>query len=304
MMDFLVWLSTANRQPSTVLGMHFEERYYRSRDGLSLYYRDYAGDPAKTPVLYLPGLTRNSKDFARTASHLAPDRRVICPDQRGRGRSQYDVNWFNYHPGMYVDDMWMLLRELKLDRIILVGTSLGGVMAMMMASMRPQSILGVVLNDVGPELEVIGSRRIQSYVGRVHATANWEEAKAQVIEMFSSVYPDLTDERWLEFTHNTFREGADGRIQLDYDPKIGDLMRLLPFGLMPPVWYVYSALQSIPTLAIRGELSDLLSVRIFDRMQREKPDLVRLSVPNRGHAPLLHEPMVQDALDAFLAQLP
>jgi pimeloyl-ACP methyl ester carboxylesterase len=282
----------------------FEEKYFRSRDGLALYCRDYAGDPNKVPVLCLPGLTRNSKDFERSANHIAPRRRVICADQRGRGKSQYDANWLNYHPGVYVDDMWLLLREIAIERVIVVGTSLGGVMAMLMASMRPQQLAGVVLNDVGPELEVIGSQRIQSYVGRKQDVATWEEATQHVKDTFGEVYPDLTDERWREFARNSFREDAAGRIRLDYDPKIADLMRLLPFGVMPPMWYAYASLQSIPTLAIRGELSDLLSQRVFDRMQREKPDLVRLSVPNRGHAPMLHEPFVQSALDDFLARLP
>lgn len=282
----------------------FEEKYFRSRDGLALYCRDYAGNPDKAPVLYLPGLTRNSKDFERSAAHIAPARRVICMDQRGRGRSQYDFNWLNYHPGMYVDDVWMLLRELGLERVVVIGTSLGGVMAMLMASMRPRQLAGVVLNDVGPELEVIGARRIQSYIGRVQSVASWDEATAHVKETFRGVYPDLSDERWREFTRNSFREEADGRIRLDYDSKIADLMRLLPFGVMPPMWYAYAALRSIPTLAIRGELSDLLSARVFERMEREKPDLVRLSVPNRGHAPLLHEPLCQSVIDTFLAGLP
>lgn len=282
----------------------FEEKYFRSRDGLALYYRDYAGDPRKTPVLYLPGLTRNSKDFERSAEHIAPTRRVICADQRGRGRSQYDPNWLNYHPGVYVDDMWVLLRTLGIERVIVIGTSLGGIMAMIMASLRPQQLVGVVLNDVGPELEIIGSRRIQSYVGKVNEVASWEEATAHAKETFGNVYPDLTEERWREFARNTFREDADGRIRLDYDPRIAELMRLLPFGAMPPIWYAYAGLYAIPTLAIRGELSDLLSARVFDLMQREKPDLIRLSVPNRGHAPLLHEPLCQRAIDEFLERLP
>lgn len=282
----------------------FEEKYFRSRDGLTLYCRDFPGDPGKTPVLYLPGLTRNSKDFERSATHIAPNRRVICMDQRGRGCSQYDPNWLNYHPGMYVDDTWVLLRELGVDRVIVVGTSLGGVMAMIMASMRAHQLAGVVLNDVGPELEVIGSQRIQSYIGRVQAVANWDEATAHVKATFNAVYPDLSDERWREFTRNSFREEPGGRIRLDYDSKIADLMRLLPFGVMPPMWYAYAALQFVPTLAIRGELSDLLSQRVFDRMQREKPDLERLAVPNRGHAPLLHEPLCEAAIDRFLARLP
>jgi pimeloyl-ACP methyl ester carboxylesterase len=282
----------------------FEEKYFRSRDGLKLYYRDYAGDPARTPVLYLPGLTRNSSDFDRGATHIAPGRRVISTDQRGRGRSQYDLNWLNYHPGMYVDDMQLLLREVGIERVIVVGTSLGGIMAMVMASMRPQQLAGVVMNDVGPELEIIGSRRIQNYVGRVHDIASWDEAVAHVKQNFSGVYPDLTDARWREFARNSFEDGANGRVRYAYDPKIADLMRLLPFGAMPPMWYAYASLRSIPTLAIRGELSDLLSPQVFERMRRENPDLRQLSVPNRGHAPLLHEPQCQEAIDRFLAEIP
>jgi pimeloyl-ACP methyl ester carboxylesterase len=281
----------------------FAEKYFRSRDGLKLYYRDYAGDPAKAPVMYLPGLTRNSSDFDRGATHIAPGRRVISADQRGRGRSQHDANWLNYHPGMYVDDMWILLRELGIDRVVVVGTSLGGIMAMVMASMRPQQLAGVVLNDVGPELEIIGSRRIQSYVGATHDISSWEKAVAHVKQNFSSVYPDLTDDRWLEFARNSFEDAPGGGVRYAYDARIADLLRLLPYGAVPPMWYAYSALRSIPTLAIRGALSDLLSPQVFERMRREKPDLQQLTVANRGHAPLLHEPQCQEAIDRFLASL-
>jgi pimeloyl-ACP methyl ester carboxylesterase len=281
----------------------FNEKYYRSRDGLQLYYREYSGDAAKAPVVYLPGLTRNSRDFERSAAHIAPTRTVICPDLRGRGRSQYDINWLNYHPGMYVDDLWMLLRELGLSRVIVIGTSLGGVIAMTMAMMRPQQLVGVVLNDIGPELEIVGSRRIQSYVGKSQSVSTWDEAVEHVKRTFASVYPDLSDARWREFTRNSYREDSDGRVHLDYDAKIADLMRLLPYGAMPPIWYAYASLRSIPTLAIRGELSDLLSPHVFERMRGEKPDLIHLTVANRGHAPLLHEPICQDAIDAFLANL-
>src|SRR5687768_5816460 len=116
--------------------MSLAERFFRSTDGLQLYFRDYAGDAGKAPVLCLHGLTRNSRDFAALAEHIAPARRVIVPDQRGRGRSQYDTQWLNYHPRTYVDDMWTLLRELSIERVIVVGTSLGGLMAMLMAATR------------------------------------------------------------------------------------------------------------------------------------------------------------------------
>jgi len=280
----------------------FAEKYFRSRDGLRLYYREYAGDPGKTPVLYLPGLTRNSGDFDRSARHIAPTRSVYSIDLRGRGRSQYDTNWLNYHPGMYVDDVWMLLRELRLDRVVVVGTSLGGVIAMVMASMRPQQLAGIVLNDIGPELELTGARRIQSYLTKTPHIETWDDAMTHVKQTFSAAYPDLTEERWREFVANSFIE-ENGRPRLAYDARIAELMRLLPYGAMPPMWYVFAALRSIPTLAIRGALSDLLSPQIFEGMKREKPDLVQVTVPNRGHAPLLHEPECASAIDGFLAAI-
>lgn len=280
------------------------EGFFRSRDGLSLYYRDYAGDERKLPVLCLAGLTRNSKDFERTAARIAPARRVICVDQRGRGRSQYDISWLNYHPGVYVDDMWLLLQALGLERVIVIGTSLGGIMGMVMANMRPQSLAGIVLNDVGPELELVGAQRIRAHAGSVPVYTTWDEAIAHVKRTFGRAYPGLSAAQWSEFARNSFREDADGRIRPDYDPKIVELMRLLPYGAVPPMWPIYAALRELPTLAIRGELSDVLSARVFERMQVEKPDLIRLSVPNRGHAPLLHELPCRQAIDEFLAALP
>lgn len=282
----------------------FVEHQFRSRDGLTLYYRDYAGAADKVPVLCLAGLTRHSGDFARLAEFLAPTRRVICPDQRGRGRSQHDSNWLNYHPGTYVDDMWLLLRELGLERVIVIGTSLGGVMAMLMASLRPRQLAGVVLNDIGPELAIAGSHRIQNFLGRKPQVASWDEAAAYLEATYKALYPDFTPQRWQEFARNTYLEDAAGKIRLSYDTKLAELMRLLPYGAMPPMWYAYAALQSIPTLAIRGALSDLLSVPTFERMKREKPDLVQLTVANQGHAPLLHEPSCQAEIARFLARLP
>jgi len=282
----------------------FVEHHFRSRDGLKLCYREYPGDVHKVPVLCLAGLTRHSGDFARLAASLAPTRRVICPDQRGRGRSQHDPNWLNYHPGTYVDDTWILLRELGLERVIVIGTSLGGVMAMLMASLRPRQLAGVVLNDVGPELSITGSHRIQNYLGRMPHVANWDEAAAHLKETCGNLYPDFTPQLWREFARNTYFEDEAGRIRLSYDTKLAELMRLLPYGAMPPMWYAYAALQSIPTLAIRGSLSDLLSVATFERMKREKPDLVQFTVANQGHAPLLHEASCQDEIARFLSHLP
>jgi pimeloyl-ACP methyl ester carboxylesterase len=171
----------------------YAEKTFRSRDGLQLCYRDYRGDPNRAPVLCLHGLTRNCRDFEKLAQRIAPTRRVITPDIRGRGRSQHDPNWLNYHPGVYVDDVWTLLREAFLERVVVIGTSLGGLIAMLMAATRPQSLAGVVLNDVGPELDPVGVARIQSYVGRLPPAKNWQDAVGQMKLMFAAALPDYSD---------------------------------------------------------------------------------------------------------------
>ena len=281
----------------------FHDEFLATRDGLKLYYREYEGDPAKLPVLCLPGLTRNSKDFETLARHIAPRRSVITPDQRGRGRSQYDPAWLNYHPGTYIEDMWTLLAHLSIERVIVVGTSLGGVMAMLMASTRPQALGGVVLNDIGPELDPVGTRRIQGYVGKLPPVRSWDDAVGQMKLMFSASMPDFSEERWRTFAATSFTEDEHGVPRLASDPKIGELTRAVSADAAPTIWPAFAALKDIPVLAIRGALSDLLSEATFERMQREKPDLVRVTIPNRGHTPLLDQPESLAAIDEFLERL-
>ena len=278
----------------------FVAGYYRARDGLKLYCRQYAGDPRRVPVLCLPGLTRNCMDFAPLAAHITPHRGVIAPDVRGRGRSQYDSNWLNYHPLTYVDDVWSVLQQLSIPRVIVIGTSLGGLMAMLMAMLRPQAVAAVVLNDVGPELNPSGAQRIYSYVGRLPPVSNWEQAVVQMQAIFSAALPDLTTQQWRDFTEASFLVDASGAPQLASDPKISKLLRLVLPGPLPGMWVAFAALRAIPTLALRGALSDLLSSKIFAHMQREHPKMLAVTVPNRGHAPILDEPESLAAIDRFL----
>lgn len=283
----------------------YEQKTFRSRDGLTLYYRDYPGEAAKAPVLCLHGLTRNCRDFEKLALRVAPQRRVITPDLRGRGQSQRDPNWLNYHPGVYVDDVWVLLRELSIERAVVIGTSLGGLMTILMGATGPEALAGVVLNDVGPELDPAGVARIQSYVGRLPPVANWDDAATQMKAMFEPALPDFRDAQWLEFARNSFIEDEDGTPRLAADPKIGDALRAIPAppGAVQAMWLAFEALRRIPTLALRGAHSDLLSVQTFERMQREHPNLTRVSVPNRGHPPQLDEKESVEAVDRFLAAL-
>ena len=285
-------------------GTAWIDRYFTSADGLRLHYRDYpAAEPGRLPVLCLPGLTRNCRDFEGSALRIQATRRVLSADLRGRGRSQYDPNFLNYHPGTYVGDLARLLADAGVEKVILFGTSLGGILSMLIAAGTPQVPAGVILNDIGPEVAPEGLQRIASYVGRHAPVRNWAEAAAQMRSMYGVAMPDASDADWLAFAQRSYTE-VNGVPVLDVDPGVGEAVRAAPAGAAPDLWPLYAALKPVPTLAIRGELSDVLSVATFDRMQREKPDLRRLTVARRGHPPLLDEPECVTAIDGFLAELP
>lgn len=286
-------------------GTAWQDRYFESSDRLTLYYRDYpVPESGRLPVMCLPGLTRNSRDFEALALWLQRGgRRVLTPDLRGRGRSQYDPNWSNYHPGTYLGDLERLQTAASAERVIVVGTSLGGILAMLIAATRPAAIAGAVLNDVGPEIAPEGLQRIAQYVGRHAPVGNWEEAVAQAQSTYGLALPDLTLADWQALARRSYIE-VDGVPRLDMDPMIGEAVRAAPAGAAPDLWPVYAALVPLPVLALRGAMSDVLSDATFDRMAREKPDLRRLSVPRRGHPPLLDEPECLAAIDEFLSTLP
>lgn len=285
-------------------GTSFVERRFHAQDDLDLYYRDYNPESReRAAVLCLTGLTRNSKDFHRLASRLGAGRRVLCPDYRGRGRSAYDPNWRSYAPPAYVADVMALLAAANVHRVVIIGTSLGGLVAMGLGAALPTALAGVVLNDVGPEIAEEGRIRIAGYVGRDVRFPDYATAGQALKAQFSRAYPDLSDERWTDYARNTFTEdSAAGNLRLDYDLKLGDALREQAAQPLPDLWPLYRGLANIPTLVVRGALSDVLSQATFDRMAQEKPDLVRVSVPNRGHVPLLDETESQAALDDFLAR--
>ena len=284
-------------------GPGYREGTYSADDGLALYYRDY-GDPlwSATPVLCLGGLTRNAADFDDLAAHLAAlQRRVITPDYRGRGRSAYDPDWRNYRAEVHVGDIEALLTSLNVHRVIIVGTSLGGLLAMGLAVVRATALAGVVLNDVGPEIDSEGLDRIADYVGTPVTPASWDEAARQLMHLYSPVYPDLDEDGWMDMARSTYRENESGELHLVYDLNLGKAMAAA--GPPDEMWAYFKALEKIPTLAIRGAISDILSVDVFDRMAEIKPDLRRVTVKNRGHVPLLDEPECLEAIDDFIANL-
>jgi len=279
----------------------WQDRYFQSTDGLRLHYRDYPAATGLAPVLCLPGLSRNCRDFEAIAPRIQRSRRVLGADLRGRGLSQHDPNWNNYHPGTYVADVAGLLADAGVERVIVLGTSLGGIIAMIMAATMPQRLAGAILNDVGPEIAPEGLKRISSYVGKASPVGSWSEAVAQVRATYGLAWPTATDEDWLVFARRGYRE-VDGVPRLDMDPMIGEAVRAAPSGAAPDLWPLFSALRPLPVLALRGAISDVLSTETFDRMAREKPDLERVSVAGRGHPPMLDEPESVAAIDAFLSR--
>ncbi|GMR17200.1 MAG: alpha/beta hydrolase [Gammaproteobacteria bacterium] len=276
--------------------------YFRSADGLSLFFRDYPqrSASAATPVICLPGLTRNSEDFVGLAARLATQRRVITTDLRGRGRSEYDHDRSHYNPQQYVADVWELLALLAIDKVIVIGTSLGGLMAMIMAWQRPASVAGAVLNDIGPELDPAGLARVVETAALLPEVDTWQEAVQETRNNYRSSFPDWTESRWLDYAKSTYRETGDGRLAMNLDANVGVATREGLSGLEHDPWQLFDALLPIPLLLLRGEHSDLLSAATCEKMQQRKTDLIAVTVRNRGHAPYLDEPEATDAIDQFL----
>jgi pimeloyl-ACP methyl ester carboxylesterase len=283
--------------------VRYAETTYIAKDGLKLFFRDYGPiESGAAPVVCLPGLTRNSRDFESLARRLGEYRRVICPDLRGRGASAWDIDYRNYNPSVYVDDVLRLLESEVLSKVIFIGTSLGGFLAMIIAATRPDLTRGIVINDAGPEVDPKGLARISQYAGTQGPAASWEEAAAACRRNYGDAIPGLSDEDWALFARQSYRASADDVIRLDMDPRIGDAVRELN-STPADLWPVFAMLRDMPALAIRGANSDILSETTLARMAETKPDLATAIIPNRGHAPLLNEPESLAAIDAFLDQI-
>lgn len=278
----------------------YRDIFYHSADGLKLHARDYGDEHAALTVLCLPGLSRNARDFEPVAERLAPTFRVICAEQRGRGRSAYDPKPENYHPGTYVGDMVALLDHLKLDRVAIVGTSLGGLMAMMMAAGFPRRIAGIVVNDVGPELAVEGLVKIQSYIDRVTSVTNWQQAVEDVRLLFRASFPGYGEADWERMARALYREDEAGVPVLDFDPHIADNFKALEPKAID-LWPVFDAIPPIPFGLVRGKLSELLTGDIMAEMLRRRPDIVSAEIDDAGHAPTLDEGPSRAVIDRVLA---
>ena len=293
----------------TGTGGGYRERWLTAQDGLKLYFRDYlppggvtgGGSAASaTPVLCLPGVSRNSKDFAPLAQRLSQGRRVICPDYRGRGRSQYDPDWRHYHPPVYVDDIRHLLCALGVHRVHVIGTSLGGILAMVMAVAMPGTVAGAVLNDIGPEIDISGLAKIIDYLSDDTPLPDWDAVVGRLRETFPDL-PARSPEDWLTIARNTYKDSPGGGLVHDWDHAI---VRRFEKALVRKVhlWPLFGALRSVPVLVVRGALSNILSEDTLSRMAEAMPEMRHVTVDDCGHPPSLSEANVLEAIDAHLAR--
>ena len=278
----------------------YENKYWWSNDGLRLHYRDYPGDETRPPILCLPGLTRNARDYDALAARLAGRWRVIAVDFRGRGDSAYAKDPMTYVPLTYVQDVEALLVELAAERYAVIGTSLGGIVAMLLAGTARERLVGAILNDVGPEIEPTGLARIRGYVGKGGSFPTWMHAARHVAEGNADIHPDWDIEDWLGMAKRLYRLNSAGRIVLDYDLKIAEPFRVPGNEAGPDLWRALSSLRDVPTLVVRGGRSDILSAATADRMTETLDASGLVTVDGVGHAPTLSEAALQAPIDRWL----
>jgi pimeloyl-ACP methyl ester carboxylesterase len=288
-----------NDAGGNVAAERYADCYFAVRDGLRLHYRDYLGASDKPPLLCLPGLTRNARDFADFAERDSPRRRVIALNFRGRAASDYDPVPARYNPITYAGDVVELLDQLGIARAIFVGTSLGGLVTMVVAATAPQRIAAAIINDVGPDVDPAGVNRILTYVGNDARFASWDEAADTIAANYGSNFNRFTHADWVAMAKRNCRED-NGEIRFDYDMAIADPFRTAGPAPQVDLWPLFAALAQKPLLVVRGEKSDLLTAETAAKMQQVAPGMKLATVAGVGHAPELSEPEAVAAIDEFL----
>lgn len=281
----------------------YTDGHWTSADGLKLHFRDYAGRQDRPPLLCIPGLTRNARDFEPLADAFAGEWRVICLELRGRGDSDYARDSDSYTPASYVEDIAALLEQEALEKVVAIGTSLGGIVSLMLGVQEPTRFAGLVLNDIGPDIQAEGLERIREYVGQGRSFPTWVHAARALKEQAGSEHPDYELSDWLKLSKRLMCIGHGGRIAWDYDMRIAE-----PFANLGPqdsvdMWPALRRLAGRPMLVLRGELSDVLSARTVARMEQEIEGLESVTIPRTGHAPTLEEPEAQSAIARMLGRV-
>ncbi|SLN24401.1 Tropinesterase [Falsiruegeria litorea R37] len=259
---------------------------FTTSDGKRIHYTDTGSGQ---PLLCLAGLTRCGRDFSHLAPHVT-DLRMITMDYRGRAQSEYDPDYMNYNVMREGQDAIELLDHLGLERVTLLGTSRGGLIAMTLAATQPQRLAGVILNDVGPVVSPEGIARIMEYVGKPPVSKTYGEAAKAMHAALAPQFPDVPAEVWQQQVETQYDETPDG-LALRYDAKLRDaLIEQAAAGPVPDLWPLFEALKELPTGAIRGENSDILEPGTLAEMQTRHPEMLTAVIPNRGHVPFLDEP--------------
>ena len=272
---------------------------FQTTDGLALYYEDDGKGP---PVLCLAGLTRNCRDFDFLAPHMA-GKRLIRMDYRGRGNSDYDDTFMNYSILREAQDAIELLDHLGLDQVTLLGTSRGGLIAMVLAYAHKSRLNGVILNDIGPEVDHIGLERIMDYVGKEPNFPTYAAAAEGLKAVYEPTFPGVTYNRWLVQAEFMWREQGKETLALRYDARLRDAMiGQAGAGDAPDLWQLFDALEGLPLASIRGANSDLLTADTQAEMARRHPGMIAATVPDRGHVPFLDEPEALAAIHKLLEQ--
>jgi pimeloyl-ACP methyl ester carboxylesterase len=269
----------------------------RAWDGLPLAVHEWDAGNAHTPLLCLPGLVRTGNDFFEVAHAVGAGRRVVAPDYAGRGASGRSADITRYAPEACLRDVLDLCAALHLHRVIAVGTSFGGLLAMGIATARPTLLRGVVLNDIGPDVGTAGAGFVRRFVADDPALPDLDACAAHL----RALLPHLsltTDAQWRSMARLTYEAGADGKFHPRWDTAIARLLD----APTPPLWPLFGALAHLPLLLVWGEASDILLPPTVAAMGAARPDMAVVSLPGIGHAPTLTEPPVLEALKTFLAR--
>ncbi|MGR3527548.1 MAG: alpha/beta fold hydrolase [Paracoccaceae bacterium] len=271
---------------------------FLTSDGLHLHYED---EGAGLAVLCLSGLTRNARDFDFVAPHLAGVR-LIRLDYRGRGQSAWSPDPLTYTVPREAQDVLELLDHLGLERVAILGTSRGGLIAMVLAAMAKHRLIGVALNDIGPELDPGGLDVIMGYLGRHPEAATLDDLAVQRAAAMAAKFPGVPLARWRQEVTHTHVETPEG-VRINYDPGLREAVIAAGAKGAPDLWPLFDAMAPLPCAVIHGANSDLLSDATVARMAERMPGLIVAHVPDRAHIPFLDEPEALDALNLWLEQM-
>jgi pimeloyl-ACP methyl ester carboxylesterase len=280
-----------------------QDTFVTAQDGLKLHVMEFGSRAsARMPVVCLPGFSRTADDFTTLANALAAEgRRVLALDSRGRGRSQFDADPANYSLAVELADLIAVLTALEAMPAVLIGSSRGGLLIMLLAAQRPTTIGGAVLNDIGPVIETRGLMRIKGYVGKLPAPRSFQEGADVLRRVSEDQFPRLTREDWLAAARRTWREDGSG-LALTYDARLAEAFAAFtPDAAPPPIWDQFDALAHVPLMVVRGANSDILSAETVSAMAARRGAMESIEVRDQGHTPLLAEPAVIARIAAFVA---